>query len=111
MSYKYHEYVQCEYVQCEHRMIHMPKIYCITCKVPISQSSKLKHVKTVGHIRRMNMKDADDTMIMIHKDILALENTLQRLTLMNRIGREKMTKELVDCKCIDTIEDSETLFK
>lgn len=70
MSSKYHEYVQCEYGTdrksdlTKHRMIHMPKIYCNSCKVPISQSSKFKHVKTVGHIRRMNMKDADDTMIL-----------------------------------------------
>ena len=80
-----------------------------TCKVPIAQSSKAKHEKTLGHIKRIEINDADDRTIMLRKDILELENTLQRWTIVNGKGKEGMITSLNEC--IDPLDYIELLFK
>lgn len=95
----------------KHGMTHLPKLFCSTCNVPVARSSKTKHDKTIGHLRRLDIIDAEARSNNLRKEILELESTFQRLTIINRKDKERMSKRLIECKCLDTIEYAERLFE
>ena len=74
----------------KHGMTHLPKLFCATCNVPVARSSQTKHNKTIGHLRRLDIITAEAGSSNLRKEILELESTFQRLTIINRKGKERM---------------------